>query len=233
MSNIQNNKNSNLHEAFIKYYNESKNTSEFPTMLSNWIESNKIFIQKILQDFNINGDLIKENLSATVFNDYYKWSMLPVIRCIETSPLFCENPIHVTFSVNIRTPEYRQMLSTNPELRKTLLKNLNKLKERKFNKDLFKTIIDFRKLNIDEKTIEAICGSDENPRLLINEVVEHQYSPTLEDGDKVVVSFYNAANLKLESDRYYIEATGPWHKVTWLETTLMQCVYKTFYLRTL
>jgi nicotinate (nicotinamide) nucleotide adenylyltransferase len=227
MSNNQN-KNSNLYQAFMKCYNDSKNTPNFPPMLSGWIETNNIYIQNILKNFNsINGDLIKGNLSATVFNDYYKWSMLPVIRCIETSPLFCENPVHVTFSVNIRTPEYREMLSNNLELRQTLLNNLNKLKDRKFNKDLFKTIINFRNLKIDEETIEIICGSDENPRSLIDEVIEQKYSPTPENKDKVVVSFYNAANLKLNSDRYYIEATGPWHKVTWLETTLMQCVYKT------
>jgi len=50
--------------------------------------------------------------------------------------------------------------------------------------------------------------------------------------DEVVVYFYYDEQLTYQPDEptkgmHVIEATGPWHLVTWLETTMMQCVYET------
>ena len=45
----------------------------------------------------------------------------------------------------------------------------------------------------------------------------------------ILLLFFNVNKYdsKIGGDRIYIEASGPWHKVTWLETTLMQSVYET------
>jgi hypothetical protein len=40
-----------------------------------------------------------------------------------------------------------------------------------------------------------------------------------------LVQVFVARDEKLDQDRVYIEASGPWHKVTWLETSMMQVVY--------
>merc|ERR1719310_846507 len=42
---------------------------------------------------------------------------------------------------------------------------------------------------------------------------------------KVLLETFVAMDQKLKEKRVWIEATGPWHRVTWLETTMMQCVY--------
>ena len=172
--------------------------------------------------------MVQDEVSATTFNDFYKWSMLPVIRYIETCSKFEGTPIHVTFGVNIRTEELRKRLANDEGLQDKVFKALEKLKDRKFNKDLFKEIIKFKRLNIDDETIELICGPNEKPRSLIDEVIRNKgkYIPTKENEDKVIVSFFKQNDSKLGSKRMYIEATGPWHKVTWLETTMMQCVYE-------
>lgn len=261
--------------AKLKLNNNQKISALYK--LINWINVNKNDVENILNLFDTNGDQkseqnnaqrseqnntqrseqngdrkvvrndnrkVKNALSATTFNDYYKWSMLPAIRALEKSQ---ENPINVTFGVNIRTLGYRNNISqksTNNNnnkhgeaLRLKITENLNKLKDRKFDKELFTEIILEKNLNIDSETIDLICGPNEkNPRSLIDEVrlldrelltkppVFNSYG---KDKDKVIISFYEGFDQKLEKNRYYIEATGPWHKVTWVETTMTQCVYKT------
>jgi len=220
-------------------------------LLINWVDHNKSEVESILNMFDLEGNSF-EPLSATTFNDYYKWSMMPVIRAIEKSELMEDKNIDVTFGVNIRSDEYRKLISENKDLRDAIIINLKKLKDRKFDRDLFKKIIDEKKLKIDNETIDLICGSEGGkPRSLIDDVIDKKYIPSGENRDKIVISFYkgNDQKLKLQknkaltnsgnnnakknkaekllTDRYYIEASGPWHKVTWLETTLMQCVYKT------
>jgi len=210
-------------------------------ILKKWMDNKDSEVKKILEQFDENGVLNDGNqLSATLFNDYYKWSMLPVIRCLEKSPLFKNNPIHVTFSLNIRDETYRKNLSEsnikkningkieNPDsLAARVLNNLNNLLLRKFDRDLFEKIIKTKNLKIDDETITLICGTKENPRSLIDKIVHEKYIPTPQENNLVVVSFYKAFDQKLKENRWYIEATGPWHKVTWLETSLMQCVYQT------
>jgi nicotinic acid phosphoribosyltransferase len=220
-------------------------------LLINWVDHNNEEVESILNMFDLEGNSF-EPLSATTFNDYYKWSMMPVIRAIEKSELMEDKDIDVTFGVNIRSDEYRKLISENKDLRDEIIKNLEKLKDRKFDRDLFKKIIDEKKLKIDTETIDLICGPEgEEPRSLIDDVIYEKYIPSGKNRDKIVISFYegNDQKLKLQknkaltnsgnnnakknkaekllTDRYYIEASGPWHKVTWLETTLMQCVYKT------
>ena len=158
--------------------------------------------------------------------------MLPVIRHIETCDKFKDVPIHVTFGVNIRDEDYRKKLSNNNKNNKSLAnkvrESLEKLKDRKFDRELFNKIIENKNLKISDDTINLICGPKGSSRSLIDKVVDNKYIPNKNEKDEVIVSFFKDKDIKLDKEiRYYIEATGPWHKVTWLETTLMQCVYET------
>jgi nicotinic acid phosphoribosyltransferase len=197
----------------------------YNNILFNWFNEKKEEIEKILFLFDNNGKLINDNLSATLFNDYYKWSMLPVIRYLENCNKF--KPIHVTFSVNIRSDDLRNRLSSDKNLQKKVLNSLIELKDRKFDRELFEKIIKLKQLNIDTETIDSICGPKGNPRSLIDEVIDEKCTPIEADKDKVTISFFESKDSKLNgAKRMYIEATGPWHRVTWLETTMMQTVYE-------
>ena len=72
--------------------------------------------------------------------------MLPVIRYLETCPKFKKKPIHVTFSVNIKEEDLRKELLTNIELQNNVKFALNNLKNRKFNINLFKEILELKGL---------------------------------------------------------------------------------------
>lgn len=191
-----------------------------------WFRNNEEIISKLLEDFDINGKLNNGQVTATTFNDFYKWSMLPVIRYIEKCQKFENKNINVTFSVNIRSNDLRNKLIQNKSLQDKVNEALKSLSERYFDRNIFKEIINLKKLNIDNDTIDLICGLEDSPRKLIDRVIYEKYIPTEETKDDVVVSFFKANDTKIGSERIYIEATGPWHKVTWLETTLMQCVYE-------
>ena len=210
----------------LKSSNNINKLKSSNNILCTWFDENKEEIKKILFLFNDDGILREGNLSATLFNDYYKWSMLPVIRYLENCNKFKDNPIHVTFGVNIRTDKLRITLSDNEELQKKVFNALEELKNRKFDRELFEKIIKLKQLNIDTTTIDSICGPKGNPRSLIDEVIEEKCIPTELTKDKVVISFFKNYDSKLKSERMYIEATGPWHRVTWLETTMMQTVYE-------
>ena len=220
MTNLYNNLNDK-----IKKLNDSPPNS-YDNILYNWFNKNSKVIKTILYLFNDDGKLREGNLSATLFNDYYKWSMLPVIRYLERCNKFKDKPIHVTFGVNIRTDNLRVELSTNEELQKKVFTALEELKNRKFDRELFEKIIKLKQLNIDTETIDSICGPKGNPRSLIDEVIEEKCIPNEDTKDKVIISFFESKDSKLKSKRMYIEATGPWHRVTWLETTMMQTVYE-------
>lgn len=220
--NNQNNKENNQSPIFLS---DDKKIEIFNNLIT-WINSNSCDVENILTLFKPDGSSIKP-LSATVFNDYYKWSMMPVIRAMEKSELLDNKPIHVTFGVNIRNAEYREKLFNNEELSNAVFENLKKLKDRKFDRELFVKIINEKGLRIDTETINLICGIEGSPRSLIDDVIDKKYEPTEANKDKVIISFFKGRDEKLGKERWYIEATGPWHKVTWLETTMMQCVYQT------
>lgn len=224
---------SSLYHDLKKNIETLKNTNNnSDKVLHDWFNEKKDDIEKILKNVYSDGILrennkqIQEvNLSATLFNDYYKWTMLPVIRYLET---YDENiPIHVTFGVNIRTQDLREKLCNDKLLQNKVYEALKSLENRKFNREIFDQIIEFKNLHklIDENTIDSICGPINNPRSLIDRVINEKYIPT-KDKDEVVISFFKGPDSKLNKDRMFIEATGPWHKVTWLETTMMQAVYE-------
>jgi hypothetical protein len=98
-------------------------------------------------------------------------------------------------------------------------------------------------LSMSDANIDYICLNGNSQRTIAHEnVCEDKYIPGKTPGynpEDVVVSCYsksveigtgNGMGMDMEpvtEDRYFIEATGPWPLVTWLETSMMQCVYET------
>ena len=246
-------------QKFKKYLDEEsfkKHRANFIEYLTTHGEN----INKILNRYNIGM------ISATTYNDYYKFTMSGVIFKVEEY-FNNNNNIRVTFGIDIRKPDIASELLEacihKKELYKKLISNLNKLKTRYFNQSIFE---DIKKKDISHIwTPENIAKLAGKP--LIDEVIEleqqgnevieleQQGNEVIEQGDKVVepdkqnekvtISIYVGPDNKPSNQdekqdnqhekqdnpdikqKLYIEATGPWHRVTWLETSLMQCVYKT------
>lgn len=213
-------------------------------------------IEQILGYFDDDGNVkseLPEDIkrffnSATWFSDLYKWTMYPAMRFIEKQAKFNGEPIHVKFQVDIRESTVREALK-DPDVQKKILEALKKLKDRTFEKDIFEQVskemferISKEKGNIiSPDDIDAICLKNRQPRNLVQVVSDDPKEPVPEDG-VVIRCFY-------KNDLYYdvptkeagdtitpvgtpgllvIEAEGPWHLVTWLETSMMQCVYETY-----
>jgi hypothetical protein len=75
---------------------------------------------------------------ATTFNDLYKWTMMPVIRKLES---YKNNRITVTFGIDLRDKDMRIALKTTPDLVTKIHKALKTLEKRPFELDVFKITI--------------------------------------------------------------------------------------------
>lgn len=191
-------------------------------------------------------------VSATAFNDLYKWTMMPVIR--EFERLKCGSDpnkrITVRFGIDIRDKPIRDDLKASAELRQQVLSALIKLKDRTFDRRMFEKVnayfkgkpgADQKSFLNDATTINSIFSEGGKIRSLVQDVLgtgdmetPETPVPTLENG--VTICFYYNPNVYYDQTKqdesiglHFIEATGPWHKVTWLETSMMQCVYETYY----
>jgi nicotinic acid phosphoribosyltransferase len=170
--------------------------------------------------------------SATIASDYYKLTMAPVIR----QALDEKGTIVVTFALNLRTLGLEEKLAANEGgTLDNIILALSDFKNRLFNSKIIsatveeKSIKQFWNDNLDE-----ICGPEGAPRSLIRGdrkgpdsdywpgtcIYNRQTGPAdVRDGE-VVISVY------FENEKLHIEATGPWNKSTYLETTMMQAVYQ-------
>jgi nicotinic acid phosphoribosyltransferase len=237
---IEKKKSINIESLMFSSQNSNKNNNKLQDELNIWFEKNKNIIEKdVLSKFDNNG-ISNTPLSATTYNDFYKFSMLPVIFSIEKCKKYKDKPIYVTFSVNIRDPDYRTEV-LKPELIKKIVKALESLKERFFSIETFNKMKTQFNLNISDEDITSVCGPKGNPRGLIQEVITNN-NPSINNREKnrknkiyipkkteykddVVINVFKMKDID-EEERLFIEATGPWHKVTWLETSMMQCVYE-------
>lgn len=214
-------------------------SSEGADELRSFVTAQKGNITKVLSLFASDGTLLSGHLPASCFNDLYKWTMLPVIVAAEKG--FADD-VRCTFSVNVRHEGYRQalyesaMASSKGEpspLYDQLKVNLNDLLNREFDRDRFKKCIDELKIpGWEDRVLDAVCGSVGAPRMLIQEFKDdlsvHEPSSASKPGN-VMVQVYTAFDSKIKQERLFIEATGPWHKVTWLETSMMQAVYNAMF----
>jgi len=83
-------------------------------LLDSWLaaRTNDGSLKKIRDLFDENGKP-NEPPPATTFNDLYKWTMMPVIRKLES---YKNNKVTVTFGIDLRAKDMRVALKTNPEL---------------------------------------------------------------------------------------------------------------------
>ncbi|CAK0881978.1 unnamed protein product, partial [Prorocentrum cordatum] len=198
-----------------------------------FLDQNRLEVAEALSRFGSSGELKNgEPLPASCFNDFYKWTMLPVVMAAERA---CRG-VRCTFSVNIRDPECRKQLhdsavgAASPDLFEELLSRLHGLTERMFDRPLFEQCARDNQLpRWGADTLDAVCGPAGAPRALVQEFRADASCrvPAAPDREgSVLVQVFVARDEKLDQDRVYIEATGPWHRVTWLETSMMQVVYE-------
>lgn len=220
--------------------------SEGQTLLDNFLETRKVHIDKINNLFDDEGILKPENsylLSATTFNDLYKWTMMPVIRAIEKTQ---GSQITVTFGIDLRDKDMRKALRDShygspsgshygpgSGLIFEIHNALKSLETRQFNKGVFDLVLKTPRDNIlEQDDINAICGTDAKPRTLVDANGVKPYGvrpcqiPMMCDDISIYFYYREDKNYEDEKGVHFIEAVGPWHKVTWLETTMMQAVYE-------
>lgn len=207
-------------------------------LLDRWLELRSTEISKVTdlfidEDGQDNGKF-NGPISATVFSDLYKWTMLPVIRKMESYKP--DNTIIVTFGIDLRDEKMRAALKSDPELCKAIHKALVELESRKFDRDLFESVLaPPRNTILSSEDIDAVCGPKGHERSLVDssgvKPFGTRYEQTTEDIEqkRVTISFYEnpeAYYKQGEKGVHFIEATGPWHRITWLETSMMQTVYE-------
>jgi len=185
----------------------------------------------VFNRFLLSGRLRKDvdPLPACAYNDLYKWTMLPVMRAVEAA----HEGVYCTVSVNIRDVELRQQLLQSAQSGTSLFKcvegEVRNMACRVFDRDRFARVVEERNVpGWDGSTFDLVCGPTGSPRQLAQEVSVQTTgtAPRLPAKDTVLVQLFVAHDNRLGEDRVYIEATGPWSLVTWLETPLMQAVYE-------
>lgn len=189
----------NLYNALLS---ECKNEK-----IKNFLNNNDIV--NLLKDFDQNG-YPKKPLRATAFNDYYRWIMIPVISKLEDY-FSKKGPIHVTFAIIDRS----SLLKYDKNLFNVIKNNLKKLLKRKFDRTIFEQVSLINKNDIDK-----ICGPENSPYFLADTFLEKPFELTSENVEQVVMSAY------VENEKIVIEISGPWHRINWVETSVMQNVYE-------
>ena len=207
-------------------------------LLDNFLAARSQEINQINDLFDSEGVLKSANsamLSATTFNDLYKWTMMPVIRKLEET----KGPITVTFGIDLRDPSMRQALKDSHQagpasgLISEIHNALRSLETRQFNRRIFDMVLDGPRGHIlTDADKDAICGPVGAPRTLVQVGGVKRYNDRPRVGDmsdeSVSIYFYYREDKDYDGEPgvHFIEAVGPWHKVTWLETTMMQAVYE-------
>jgi len=194
-------------------------------LLGAWLESRNAEIGNILAMFDDQGRSFKP-ISATTFSDLYKWTMMPVIRKLDP-----EGKVRVTFGVDLRDEAMRAAIKAKPLLRKRIHEALQGLELRPFSPDVFSSILQEGRATILSAGDIAFFSKG----FLVDKggvkPYGENYKQTAEDvaAGRVTISFYENPEAEYKAGEkgvFFIEATGPWHRITWLETSMMQCVYQ-------
>jgi len=204
-------------------------------LVKTFLAANAEKVEAVWQRFGSDGKLMPgELLPASAFNDFYKWTMMPVIRSLEKT-----GRVQCTFSANIRDKELNAALLDSAKqdppgpLYEELKRGLQELSQRKFDVDLFERARDDTNLAWDAETLHEVCGTAEAPRTMVQELDlnprGNRHLPT--NPSDVLVQAFIGTDVKTGQERLFVEATGPWHRVTWLETSMMQVIYESFFRR--
>jgi len=214
-------------------------------LLQTWYKARQADIATVMDLFDSEG-VYKRPIHATTFSDLYKWTMAPVIHKLETYKP--DERICVTFGIDLRDESMRadllasfnagQASGRNEDrvLENKIWAALKGLESRPFDREVFTSILKDTRASLEPLIdVDAICGpSGGPPRMLVEaggvKPLDARHTHSIDD-DKVSVTFYYNPDAEYvpggaEKGVHFIEATGPWHKVSWLETSLMQCVYE-------
>ena len=182
-------------------------------------------------------------ITGTTYNDFYKLTMAPVIAWAES---VMSGPVNVCFGTDIRENSLAQKLLENHNgICDDVIKALNGLAGRRFNLDIVKQAVAGKSIQrFWEQNSERIFGPPESPNTLIRPHRPERANPSDFHGDTLIynrpltpadvadggvaITVYVGSNANPTQPpmKVYIEATGPWGKSTFLETTMMQDVYK-------
>ena len=203
----------------------------------------------ILFTYDATGNLVptvEGIITGTTHNDYYKLTMAPVIAWAES---VMNGTVNVCFGTDIREILLAQQLLENHNgIRDDVIQALNGLAGRRFNPDIVakavsgKTIQDFW-----AKQSDRIFGTPASPNTLIRPhrpeganrddfngdtlIYNRPITPADVADGGVALAVYVGSNAKCAIDptqpptKVYIEAMGPWGRVSLLETTMMQAMY--------
>ena len=204
-------------------------------LLDKWLGSKVDDIKKITELFNDQGKPNKIN--ATAFSDYYKWTMMPVIWHLHKfiTAKTDKKTFKVTFGIDIRDKPMREAINKpeNTELRNAIKTALDDLAKRPFDMNIFE------KMNKDDKLLNNTIPHDcinyicRDRNLAATVTMSEIRRPEIIEDEEVHISFFKDANAKYspsdaEEGLWFIEARGPWPRVTWLETSMMQAVYEAY-----
>ena len=255
MSNFTNNSansaNSSASSRMSEFFAKAPR-DQYETDFQAFVSSNEEILIKIMSKCGPDGTLLPGSdgidNTATFFNDYYKWTMFGVSSRIYDSLLERGKHAIMAFSVDFRDQAVRERLASDPVLRERIHSNLEKFARRTFNPKIFEELIAKKyaqslddslvppvsQLSMYTDDIEAICLDNEgNPRTIAHpRICQEKYIPGVTPGltpgltpdydpNDVVISCY------IHEGQFFVEATGPWPLVTWLETNIMQNVYQT------
>jgi len=169
--------------------------------------------------------------SATIGNDYYKFTMAPVIKKAQED----KGNIVVSFALSLRTYGLEELLTKNQNgILDDVITSLDRLKGRQFNHRIIYAAVAGKPIESFWMANLEICRPEGSPRPLIRPerrgpeadywhgkvILNRKAGPAdVVDGEVVISVFF-------ENGKLHIEATGPWNKSTFLETTMMQAVYQ-------
>ena len=239
---------STMKKNLVDYHVDHSSRIEFNSNLV------KIFDELIrvlsLFTYDATGNLVpivEGIITATTHTDYYKFTMAPIIDWVES---VMNGPVNVCFGTDIREILHAQQLLDNHNgIRDDVIRALNGLAGRRFNPDIVKQTVSGKTIQRfwDEHS-ESIFGTPESPNTLIRPHRPEGADPSDFHGDSLIynrpltpadvadggvaITVYVGPNAKCAIDptqpptKVYIEAMGPWGKSTFLETTMMQAVYK-------
>ena len=186
-------------------------------------------------------------ITGTTHNDYYKLTMAPVIAWAESG---MNGTVNVCFAKDIREINLaKQLLDNHNGIRVDVIQALHGLAGRRFKPDIVEKAVSGKSIQgFWEKNSKRIFGTPESPNTLIRPhrpegaksedfhgdtlIYNRPLTPADVDDGGVAITVYVSHNAKCAIDptqpqmKVYIEAMGPWGKSTFLETTMMQAVYK-------
>lgn len=228
----------NIESSDLLHENLKKQASKKgKRLLDRWLYYRAADITKVTSLFEWSNGKYRGNLSATTFSDYNKWTMMSIIWHLYDfiKAKTGKNTFKVTFGVDIRDEKMRKAINKDEQLKIAIQRALINLSQRKFKKEIFEAMNrDSRLLNktLKSECIDYICDS----RTLAKDVIYDKTGKKpnyIDKDDEVHIYFYKVTGAKddskdTEDGLWFIEARGPWPRVTWLETSMMQAVYEAY-----